>query len=290
MPDIYWMITAQRRFLEAIPPSMPSAARADLFTKLCERLAVTFEHAEAVIVRDRLQGYRSRPDRHILLVEVIHRARTIPLALTPPDAGNHPKRGGAGATSAIVWPEFCEAEPSDRTLTSAHVVKLAFEIKDDQISDDSHRLVDELDAWVKCRPVGMTHDSILMRLRAGRAARRRACLNRVRGRSPRHRDGVGDRARGSRDRIVPVGGAVGRLDRAALARPLRTLGLGFLHALAGRRPAGTKSRQAPGLEARSSRSASRPGTTSSRSAPKPSSIVCAFAAKCWRCCRTSTTA
>jgi len=167
MPDIYWLIAAQRRYLEAMPPSMKGAVRAELFTKICERLAATFPSAQAVVVRDRLRGYRNRSERHILLVEVIHRTRSIAISLHGPTRDGGPQAGGPGATSTIIWPEFCEPDPDHRTLTTAHVVKLAFAIKDDQIRDDPKRLGDELDAWVKCRPVGMTHDSIMMRLRPG---------------------------------------------------------------------------------------------------------------------------
>jgi hypothetical protein len=167
MPYIYWLIAAQRRFQEAMPPSMTTAVRATLFTKLCERLAATFSDAAAVIVRDRLLGYRNRSDRHILLVEVVHRTRPIAIGLHGPSSEGKAQAESPQTESGVIWPEFCEPEPDQRTVTTAHVVKMAFEIKDDEIRDDSKRLSDELDAWVKCRPVGMTHDSILMRLRPG---------------------------------------------------------------------------------------------------------------------------
>ncbi len=162
MPDIYWLIAAQRRFLEAMPPALVVAVRGAIFATISERLAATFSKAHAVIVRNRLHGYRSRSDRHILLVEVTHRAKARTMDL-----------GGAdGMTEfTFTWPEFCEPKLGQLTQTTAHIVKLAFLIDGESNTDDSDRLREELEAWEKCRPVGMTHDSILMRLRHGARGR-----------------------------------------------------------------------------------------------------------------------
>jgi hypothetical protein len=154
MPDVYWLIKAQRRFLEAMIPPPTAGAIADTFTNICGRLAATFPEAASVIVRDRLRGYRNYRDRHILLVEVIHRTRRI--KVTPEHGGPQGSEGGTECT--IIWPEFCEPIQGERTQSTAHIVKIAA---------DPKILADELDSWEKCRPVGMTHDSILMRLRAG---------------------------------------------------------------------------------------------------------------------------
>jgi hypothetical protein len=169
MPDVYWLIAAQRRFQDAMPPAMPAAVRADLFTKICERLASTFSKAHAVVVRDRLQGYRKYAERHILLVEVIHDTRPLPASAggAIPDGGGGPPTAGGAAACRMIWPEFCEHKRGQPTQTSAHVVKLAFHFDGAEIRDDPKVLSDELDAWEKCRPVGMRHDSILMRLRPG---------------------------------------------------------------------------------------------------------------------------
>lgn len=92
MPDIYWLIKAQWRFQKAIIPPGAAGVMAEIFTKVCKRLAATYPEAKAVIVRDRLQGYRSYRDRHILLVEVIHRTRRTSTT-------------SAGGESRVVVPE-----------------------------------------------------------------------------------------------------------------------------------------------------------------------------------------
>ncbi|MBI3467529.1 MAG: DUF4071 domain-containing protein [Planctomycetes bacterium] len=158
MPDIYWLSAAQRRFLEAMPAPTPTRGYANDFTRVCERLAATFPKAAAVIVRDRLRGYRNHDDRHILLVEVIHRTREVALTSTRAPGPDSPSAGDGSKACTIIWPEFCEPELGRPTQTSAHVVKIA---------DKPGILKEELDAWEQCRPVGMTHDSILMRLRPG---------------------------------------------------------------------------------------------------------------------------
>jgi hypothetical protein len=156
MPNIYWLIKAQRRFLQAMTPAGAANTLAATFTKTSARLAATFPKARAVIVRDRLRGYRNRRDRHILLVEVIHRTRSIPVE--PEDGGSPDGDGDGGTGCTIIWPGFCEPKRGEGTQTSAHIVKIA---------DVPKVLSDELDAWERCRPVGMEHDSILMRLRPG---------------------------------------------------------------------------------------------------------------------------
>jgi hypothetical protein len=161
MPDINWLIAAQRRFLEAMPPAMTTELRSLIFATISERLAATFPKAHAVIVRNRLQGYRSRSDRHILLVEVTHRAQARTM---------DPACADAATEFTFTWPEFCEPELGQQTQTTAHIVKLAFKIDGESIANDSDTLEAELNAWEKCRPVGLTHDSILMRLRPGAKA------------------------------------------------------------------------------------------------------------------------
>ena len=158
MPDIHWLIAAQRRYLDAMPPSMTSVVRGAIFAGISERLAATFFDARSVVVRNRLHGYRNRSDRHILLVEVIHRTQAQVM-----DLGDD--RGPS--EFAFTWPEFCQPELGQPTQTTAHIVKLAFQIDGDKVEDDFETLEAELNAWEKCRPIGLTHDSILMRLRPG---------------------------------------------------------------------------------------------------------------------------
>jgi hypothetical protein len=171
MPDIYWLIAAQRRYLEAMQPGEQADVWSADYQAIGQRLAATFPDAAAVIVRDRLHGYRNFSDRHILLVEVVHRARAVePIPhQRPGDAGpgGEPER-----PIRIGWPEFCEtgeAAPGQPTMTTAHIVKIAGDRvgADGAVTRGSSILRAELGAWERCRPVGMTHDSILMSLRAG---------------------------------------------------------------------------------------------------------------------------
>src|SRR5262249_46906904 len=129
---------------------------AEIYTTICQKLAATFPEAAAVLVRNRLRGFSHTENRHILLVEVIWRKReTQPLVIGPPDgAPTSPDR----ESLSIGWPDFVELELGQPTRTTAHVVKIA---------DEPQLLTHELAAWESCRPVGMTHDSILMRLRPG---------------------------------------------------------------------------------------------------------------------------
>ena len=171
MPDIYWLIAVQRQYLEAMQPRVEPRVYTEDYRMICQRLAATFPDAAAVIVRDRLHGYRNRSDRHILLVEVVHEKQAVDAI-----ASRRPEDQPDGARPAgpimVGWPEFCAAEEKRlglETRTSAHIVKIA---KDTTTSDGklvagSTILRDELTAWESCRPVGMTHDSILMRLRQG---------------------------------------------------------------------------------------------------------------------------
>src|SRR5579872_1833997 len=108
MSDIYWLIAAQRRFREAMPPSLTSAECTQDFEQVCQRLAATFPKASAVIVRDRFHGYQNYRYRHILLVEVVHRSKSV-------------------EGSQISWPDFCESQIGRATNTTAHVVKIAFD-------------------------------------------------------------------------------------------------------------------------------------------------------------------
>ena len=172
MPDIYWLIAAQRQYLEAMQPRVEPRVYTEDYRMICQRLAATFPDAAAVIVRDRLHGYRNRSDRHILLVEVVHEKQAVDaIASRRPEDQPDGDRIPAGPIM-VGWPEFCAAEEKRlglETRTSAHIVKIA---KDTTTSDGklvagSTILRDELTAWESCRPVGMTHDSILMRLRQG---------------------------------------------------------------------------------------------------------------------------
>ena len=157
MPDIYWLIAAQRRFLEAMDSGRPPCEIRQRYQGVCRKLAATFSNAASVIVRQRLSGYSVRADLHILLVEVVWRCDALH---APPDGaideGQSPASGGD--TICIGLPDFCLGELGVTTQTTAHVVKLA---------DDLQLLARELEAWESCRPVGMTHDSVLMRLRSG---------------------------------------------------------------------------------------------------------------------------
>ena len=171
MPNIYWLIAAQRRYLEAMQPQQqPEVWSAD-YQMIGQRLAATFDDASAVIVRDRLHGYRNHSDRHILLVEVVHRAKDV-----EPIESQKPASAAPGdekqTTLRIGWPEFCdsgERPPGQSTVTTAHIVKIAKDRRqrDGTVLSGSDVLAAELGAWERCRPVGMTHDSILMRLRPG---------------------------------------------------------------------------------------------------------------------------
>src|SRR5438477_13175039 len=93
MPDIYWLIAAQRRLQEAMPPAMTQRRYAAVFQGVCRRLAATFPEAAAVVVRDRLRGYRNHSDRHILIVEVLHRTRSIEAIPAGRPGGEGPHQG-----------------------------------------------------------------------------------------------------------------------------------------------------------------------------------------------------
>jgi hypothetical protein len=69
-----------------------------------------------------------------------------------------PQGSYGGTQSTIIWPGFCEPKWRENVQTSAHIVKIA---------DGPQVLKDELDAWERCRPVGLTQDSIFMRPRPG---------------------------------------------------------------------------------------------------------------------------
>jgi tetratricopeptide (TPR) repeat protein len=132
MPNVYWLIRAQRGLKEALAEQLADDRDNRQFQERCQavsgKLARTFPRAEAIVVRDRLRGYRSRPDSHVLLVEVIPQA-------------------GPGRETV------CAAEED----LTAHIVKVG----------DPAELAKELDGWRSCKPCGLTHDSILMPLRAG---------------------------------------------------------------------------------------------------------------------------
>jgi tetratricopeptide (TPR) repeat protein len=137
MPDIFWLIAAQRRFCQAMGPGKSPDDVRQKYEEICHYLAATFHDAPVVLVRDRLFGYSNAADKHILLVEAVRRVK--------------PSEG----SPRIGWPDFCGA--AEETQTTAHIVKIG----------DPRQLKHELEAWRSCRPAGMTHDSVLMRLRAG---------------------------------------------------------------------------------------------------------------------------
>jgi hypothetical protein len=123
MPDIYWLIAAQRRFLEAMDTTLKPPELGQIYETVCGKLAATFPEAAAVLVRNRLRGFSRKENRHILLVEVIWRSRVLePLAKDPSDGGPAPTQG---QQCRIGWPGFCEVELGQPTRTSAHVVKIA---------------------------------------------------------------------------------------------------------------------------------------------------------------------
>jgi hypothetical protein len=72
-PVVCWLIAAQRRLVTGITGCLPEDDWPSEYHRLCGLLAETFPHAAAIIVRDRLHGYRNRGNCHILVVEVIHK-------------------------------------------------------------------------------------------------------------------------------------------------------------------------------------------------------------------------
>jgi len=71
MPDIYWLIAAQRRYLEAMDTTLKPPELGQIYETVCGKLAATFPEAAVVLVRNRLRGFSRKENRHILLVEVI---------------------------------------------------------------------------------------------------------------------------------------------------------------------------------------------------------------------------
>lgn len=127
-PEVFWLLRAQRKQRASLAEELCRAGSDDClgrrFGCINELLKRTFPKARAVVVRDRLSGYRSKPCLSILLVE----------AISPPD-GNRP------GTSAIGDSEV-------------HIVKVGLQ---DTIGK-------EVTAWNRCRPLGFTHDSIFVPL------------------------------------------------------------------------------------------------------------------------------
>jgi hypothetical protein len=68
-PHVYWLIQAYDRLENAVAPSPAKGVEEEL----SEKLRGTFPDAEAIIVIDRVPGFRDRPDKHILRVEVFRK-------------------------------------------------------------------------------------------------------------------------------------------------------------------------------------------------------------------------
>jgi hypothetical protein len=159
MSHVNWLIAAQRDLQNAMPLDASPEMYADVMSMIAQRLARTFPSAPAIVVRKRLHGYTNPIDRHILLVEVVHRSKTIKAtqrAIAGAEGAEQPRSATNQVTTT--WPEFCGRVLGMETLTSAHIIKLA---------NDPALLRRELENWEDCRPIGMRHDSILMQLRPG---------------------------------------------------------------------------------------------------------------------------
>ncbi len=97
MPNVYWLISAQRALLRALSPCVPAARRGDVYRRICRILARTFPKAAVVLVRERLQGYRTHYDRHVLLVEVVNQIEGLDLFQE-----GRPRRKPAESVPALV--------------------------------------------------------------------------------------------------------------------------------------------------------------------------------------------
>jgi hypothetical protein len=135
MPKVHWLIRALRGLRAAMAQDLAAPSSGPRFgtrwRQVSQLLAATFPDAKAVIVRDRLSGYRTRADLNILLVEVI--------PTTPDDEGDEP------------------AEPPE---PRAYIVKAAE-------GDAVGKLVTEWDGWTRTRPPSPEHDSIFVPLCRG---------------------------------------------------------------------------------------------------------------------------
>jgi tetratricopeptide (TPR) repeat protein len=154
MPHVFWLIRAQRELVVAFARAEGKVPSGQEYRELCRLLAATFPDAAAVIVRDRLHGFRNRSTLHILLVEVVH--RSVPL---DPGGAGEGSGDGPAAPSWIGQPDFDEWQLGRPTQTTAHIVKIG----------PPEILRAELTAWERHRPIGLTHHSILMALRQGAA-------------------------------------------------------------------------------------------------------------------------
>ena len=123
MPGIYWLIAAQRRFLEAMDTMLkPPRAGADLRDSL--------RQAGGHVSRGRGGAGAQRVARLQPEGEPAHPAGRGDLAIARAGAAvKGPSDGGLAPTQGqqcrIGWPRFCEVELGQPTRTSAHVVKIA---------------------------------------------------------------------------------------------------------------------------------------------------------------------
>ena len=83
MPDVYWLIGAQRRLLESQETTLAVADLRGRYEAVSRKLAATFAKAVTVLVRNLLRSYSLRSDQHILLVEVIWRSSPAALPHRP---------------------------------------------------------------------------------------------------------------------------------------------------------------------------------------------------------------
>lgn len=178
MAHVYWLISAQRALLAALSPSVPAGKRGEVYRRLSDILARTFPGAAAILVRERLSGYRLHYDRHVLVVEVIN--KTEALRSEARSAVRYGKRAAATPSAAIVNMvdfERGQDELCHSILATAAVVKTVVKVPEAEDPPrptpvqarfkEARLLEDEMKAWNSCRPIGMSHHGILMMLNCG---------------------------------------------------------------------------------------------------------------------------
>jgi 8-oxo-dGTP pyrophosphatase MutT (NUDIX family) len=143
---IYWLINAERRLREAMAEKLAASGNDDLplwdeIAFVTERLRGLFPQAQAIVVRDRFEGFRRKIVPHKLVVEVVTRHED-----------DEPARDRSPAPGA--W-----------NCREVHFVKIGSESERDPIW--TNELEEELAGWRRCRPHG-SHDSILSSVRGVR--------------------------------------------------------------------------------------------------------------------------